>query len=282
MATQISSRDTVALRTAAGHRLRSDAAASWDRLSDAIAARYGWRPAPTDSWRSVAVQESIFRQRYQTTPIQYAAGKTDRRLWDGRYWYRKPGTAAAAVPGTSNHGGGTAVDAGPGVNSYTHARWAQFASLAGAHGWDNTEGKTVNEPWHWVHNPRNDRYAGTTPATSQEDDMTPEQDAMLREVRDTLGARGGQGLTVEDTVLHRLREMGGVLYQGTPGTPRPYTVYDRLVDVQMALTNAIPQLLTQPDLDPDAIAAAIAAAVPADIAAQVATELGTRISGGDK
>ena len=62
---------------------------------------------PSSAYRTYAVQELIFRQRYTTTN-----NGTHGRLWEGRYWYKKPGVAAAAVPGTSNHGWGLAVDLG--------------------------------------------------------------------------------------------------------------------------------------------------------------------------
>ena len=62
---------------------------------------------PSSAYRTYAVQELIFRQRYTTTN-----NGTPGRLWEGRYWYKKPGVAAAAVPGTSNHGWGLACDVG--------------------------------------------------------------------------------------------------------------------------------------------------------------------------
>lgn len=56
-------------------------------------------------YRTYAQQESLFRQRYTTTPIG-----TSRKWWNGMWWYLKPGNAMAAVPGTSNHGLGLAID----------------------------------------------------------------------------------------------------------------------------------------------------------------------------
>jgi D-alanyl-D-alanine carboxypeptidase len=61
-----------------------------------------------DSYRPYAVQERLFRQRYTTTVL---TGRSSR-VWNGRRWYLKPGMAKAAVPGTSNHGLGLAVDTG--------------------------------------------------------------------------------------------------------------------------------------------------------------------------
>jgi LAS superfamily LD-carboxypeptidase LdcB len=62
---------------------------------------------PSSAYRTYAMQELIFRQRYTTTP-----NGTTGRLWEGKVWYKKPGVAAAAVPGTSNHGWGLACDTG--------------------------------------------------------------------------------------------------------------------------------------------------------------------------
>jgi LAS superfamily LD-carboxypeptidase LdcB len=58
------------------------------------------------TYRSYAAQETLFRQRFTTT---YLAGQP-RRWWNGQWWYLRHGVAIAAVPGTSNHGWGLAVD----------------------------------------------------------------------------------------------------------------------------------------------------------------------------
>lgn len=51
-------------------------------------------------------QYNLFMSRYQTTPIAGRPTKT----FQGKTWYLKPGMATAAVPGTSNHGWGCAID----------------------------------------------------------------------------------------------------------------------------------------------------------------------------
>jgi len=57
----------------------------------------------------------------------------------------------AAVPGTSNHGWGLAVDIC--AESYAGSRWAWLAANAPAFGWDNPDwarpGGSKYEPWHW-------------------------------------------------------------------------------------------------------------------------------------
>ncbi|HWV79445.1 MAG TPA: M15 family metallopeptidase, partial [Isoptericola sp.] len=57
----------------------------------------------------------------------------------------------AAVPGTSNHGWGLAVDICP--ETYSGSRWDWLAANAPAYGWDNPDwarpGGSKYEPWHW-------------------------------------------------------------------------------------------------------------------------------------
>lgn len=59
-----------------------------------------------NSYRSYEAQESLFKQRYTTDVL---AGRPTKN-WQGKVWYQRPRTAIAAVPGTSNHGWGLALD----------------------------------------------------------------------------------------------------------------------------------------------------------------------------
>jgi hypothetical protein len=113
------------LRTAPGHYLRADAAYAFDRLGQAFAVRFGRAICVTDSYRSYAAQVSVYA--------------------------RKPGLAA--VPGTSNHGWGTAVDLCGGIQSFSsdeHHWMDENASLYGWFhpGWAQQNGSKP-EPWHW-------------------------------------------------------------------------------------------------------------------------------------
>lgn len=90
-------------------RLVPPAARAWRALS-AAASEAGHTLKPSgahDSYRPYATQERIFLQRF----VNYDTGRA-RRVWRGRNWWLKPGMALAAVPGTSNHGWGLAVDTG--------------------------------------------------------------------------------------------------------------------------------------------------------------------------
>ena len=114
----------------AGHLLRCDAAAAYRAMSTAFASAFGTPICITDSYRGYAGQVKLYGQ--------------------------KP--ALAAVPGTSNHGWGLAVDLCGGVESFGTAQYSWMAANAGRFGflhptWADP-GRGREEPWHW-------EYAGT-------------------------------------------------------------------------------------------------------------------------
>jgi hypothetical protein len=113
------------LRSAAGHYLRADAAYAFDRLGQAYASRFGTAICITDSYRSYPAQVSVYA--------------------------RKPGLAA--VPGTSNHGWGTAVDLCGGIQSFSSAEHQWMSENASLYGWFHPGWAQQNgskpEPWHW-------------------------------------------------------------------------------------------------------------------------------------
>jgi hypothetical protein len=113
------------LRASAGHYLRADAAYAFDRLADAYAKRFGTLICITDSYRSYAAQVSVYA--------------------------RKPGLAA--VPGTSNHGWGTAVDLCGGIQSFSSAQHQWMTENATLYGWFHPGWAQATgskpEPWHW-------------------------------------------------------------------------------------------------------------------------------------
>ncbi len=102
-----------------GHKLRADAAAAFNRMYAAGA------PCITDSYRSYAAQVDVFQ--------------------------RKPDLAA--VPGTSNHGWGIAIDFACGAESFDSPGYAWLKANAGRFGfahptWAEPDGSRP-EPWHW-------------------------------------------------------------------------------------------------------------------------------------
>ena len=114
----------------AGHSLRCDAAAAYRAMSAAYASAFGRPICITDSYRGYADQVRLYGQ--------------------------KP--ALAAVPGTSNHGWGLAVDLCGGIESFGTAQYAWMTANAGRFGflhpaWADP-GRGREEPWHW-------EYAGS-------------------------------------------------------------------------------------------------------------------------
>ena len=107
------------------HLLRCDAAESLRALSAAHTAAFGGPLCVTDSYRTFAAQVRLYGV--------------------------KP--ALAAVPGTSNHGWGLAVDLCGGAQSFGTAEYAWLARTAPLFGWSNPPwarpGRGREEPWHW-------------------------------------------------------------------------------------------------------------------------------------
>ena len=113
-----------------GHSMRCDAAAAYRAMSAAFETSFGTPICITDSYRAYAGQVKLYGQ--------------------------KP--ALAAVPGTSNHGWGLAVDLCGGIQSFGTASYAWMTAHAGRFGflhptWADPGGGR-EEPWHW-------EYAGT-------------------------------------------------------------------------------------------------------------------------
>jgi hypothetical protein len=107
------------------HILRCDAAAAFAALNEAYARAFGGPVCITDSYRTFDAQVRLYGQ--------------------------KP--ALAAVPGTSNHGWGLAVDLCGGAESFGSPAYAWLAVNAPAFGWVNPSwarpGAGREEPWHW-------------------------------------------------------------------------------------------------------------------------------------
>jgi cell wall-associated NlpC family hydrolase len=114
----------------AAHSLRCDAAAAYRAMSTAYAGAFGTPICITDSYRTYGSQVRLYGQ--------------------------KP--ALAAVPGTSNHGWGLAVDLCGGIEIFGTAQYAWMKANAGRFGFLHPDwaepGRGREEPWHW-------EYAGT-------------------------------------------------------------------------------------------------------------------------
>ena len=114
----------------AGHALRCDAAAAYRAMSSAFAGAFGTPICITDSYRTYSSQVRLYGQ--------------------------KP--ALAAVPGTSNHGWGLAVDLCGGIERFGTPEYLWMKANAGRFGFLHPDwaepGNGREEPWHW-------EYAGT-------------------------------------------------------------------------------------------------------------------------
>lgn len=101
----------------------------------------------SDSFRTYAIQLSIFNQRWQTG---YIAGRPTAR-WQGKTWYLKKGMAICAVPGTSNHGWAAAVDTGEERDVDDAAEGLDNATLSWLLANEEKFGffhSVRSEPWH--------------------------------------------------------------------------------------------------------------------------------------
>jgi LAS superfamily LD-carboxypeptidase LdcB len=114
-----------AIPWAPGDRLRADATDALIRLNEQFKAVFGTDLGITSSYRSFGDQVAVKRAR--------------------GFW--------AAVPGSSNHGYGVAVDLGTGVADFGSPQFAWMKENAPAFGWTHPDwagqGGSKPEPWHW-------------------------------------------------------------------------------------------------------------------------------------
>ncbi|MGP4021887.1 D-alanyl-D-alanine carboxypeptidase family protein [Actinomadura sp. 3N407] len=106
-----------------GHKLRADAALGFYKLNASYKRRFGRDMCVTDAYRSLSEQHSVYA--------------------------RRPGFAA--VPGTSNHGKGQALDLCGGVQNSGSVQFNWMEANAGKFGWIHPAWAYSSpfEPWHW-------------------------------------------------------------------------------------------------------------------------------------
>ncbi|OLT23387.1 peptidase M15 [Actinomadura sp. CNU-125] len=106
-----------------GHELRADAALGFYKLNTAYKERFGREMCVTDAYRSLSEQHSVYA--------------------------RRPGFAA--VPGTSNHGKGQALDLCGGIQNAGSVQFNWMEANAEQYGWFHPAWAYSNpfEPWHW-------------------------------------------------------------------------------------------------------------------------------------
>jgi len=121
------------------HHCAADAYEAMDVAANAA----GIDLSPTsqaDTYRSLETQEYGFYQRYTDTP-KPALMKQKPRIYKGKAWYLKKGMAPMAVPGTSNHNLGIAID----IKDATGNRLAWLLANEHLYGFSH---ELDSEPWH--------------------------------------------------------------------------------------------------------------------------------------
>lgn len=188
-------------------QLRTDAAAAWNRARADVKARTGIVLRVRGWFRTWAEQVTFFHRAY--TPTR--AGGTDPRWFAGVRYARRPGKAAAAIPGTSNHGYGTTVDVEDygGVGNFEHPRRVATFPILAEHGWTDDEGRgPIREPWHLTYDRTRDRHindpAPAPPPVPEEEDLDM---LIIRRKRDgaafiVLGGRGCRIATGADLAAY--------------------------------------------------------------------------------
>lgn len=128
------------LYTIQGGWLLKNASIAWTAM-DAHANHDGIDLKPTstnDTYRRLSSQEAIWYERYDHIPRLNTGGV---RWYKGLPWWKKPNVATAAIPGTSNHGWGLAID----VSGATGARLAWLLRWAWKYGFS---WEIQSESWH--------------------------------------------------------------------------------------------------------------------------------------
>lgn len=107
--------------------------------------------SPGDAYRSYAAQEYVFRQRYTDSYLPLRNTLSSQRIWNGVTWYKRVSVAAVAVPGTSNHGLGIALD----VAIWNGAKIVSITAISGVWAWVQANAVSFGlswesqaEPWH--------------------------------------------------------------------------------------------------------------------------------------
>ena len=114
----------------------------------AAARAAGFDPRHVGAYRPYDSQVALFNERYSKAEIKGRPTKT----WNGVKYWQKPNTAMAAVPGTSNHGWGLALDIAeerngkPGIDSISSKFVEWLIKNAATYGFS---AEAQSEPWHW-------------------------------------------------------------------------------------------------------------------------------------
>lgn len=189
-----------------------------------------WLPPGTASrWLWFVEQgKARFGVTFRITPDRDGLGGWNAyRPYSAQVLYKKHYGNKAAAPGGSSHGGffgGREVFAID-VDNWASVSWASFSGLAAEAGF-RTNFVTPTERWHigdfnnpWI-------VPAFAAGNSKDNDMTPEQDSLLKNIAAFL--YGGGPSTVDPsyhggdgTLYNRIRNIEGHLYAGGPSTGDP-------------------------------------------------------------
>lgn len=133
-----------------GGQLYTTAADAFNRMWAAAKAD-GITLSNQGDYRPYSAQLALFKQRYTLKDL----GRKPRvtRRFEGQTWYLRPGVAPCAVPGTSNHGLGLAID----LDTRAAKTFDWLRRNAPKYGF-YLQGKPTRpdgtpnpeyEPWHW-------------------------------------------------------------------------------------------------------------------------------------
>ena len=125
------------------HWLEPSAAASWQRM-----VRDGCPPGGiTDAGRTDAEQIAVFLKYF--TQDYASSAKHDRRTWQGRAYWRRPGKPSAATPGSvqARHTFGRALDLNGSTKTWVRANGHRY-------GW--IKDLVPGEDWHMEYQPARD------------------------------------------------------------------------------------------------------------------------------
>ncbi|KRC37536.1 M15 family metallopeptidase [Oerskovia sp. Root22] len=186
-------------------QLRLDAALSWNRARAAVIGRTGITLFVRGWNRTLAEQETFFFERYE--PQTTGTGPYNDVRWYKNVRYVRVRGAAAAIPGTSNHGWGIAVDVDDYglIGQFDYPRRTATFPILAEHGWTDTEGRgSIQEPWHLVYDPTRDQHVGE-PAPTKGPFMALTDSEQARILEDVASIKA---------VLIEGSRIGGVHYSG--------------------------------------------------------------------
>lgn len=184
-------------------------ASAFGRLKAAFEAAFPVTLHVYSGFRSAAEQEEIFRARYR--PGAYSPFG-DYRWWNGIRWGRVSGEGTVAVPGTSNHGNGRALDirdsgADAGVTRAGNARSNWIRANAHRFGFAPA-GYGFGEPWHielagnldpWQGGVPAGTDQGTAPDDNEEEWLMAAADD-IRFIKEQLGGSSSRETTLRQDV----------------------------------------------------------------------------------